>query len=110
MRLDPGLDGPPGVAGGPFSRPERAYASRILREGVRSLLEQQPDIRIVGEAGDGRATVRLAKELRPHVVVIDMGMSGLNGIEATRQIREVLPGTRVLALVAILLSQRVTGA
>jgi DNA-binding NarL/FixJ family response regulator len=85
VRLDPGLDSPPAVAGGPFSRPERAYASQILREGVRSLLEQQPDIRTVGEAGDGGATVRLGKDLRPLVVVMDMGMSGPNGIEATRQ-------------------------
>lgn len=71
---------------------------RILREGLRSLLEQQPDIRVVGEAGDGRAAVRLAKELSPDLVIMDIGMSGLNGVEATRQIREALPQTRVLAL------------
>ncbi len=71
---------------------------RILREGLRSLLEHPPDIRVVGEAGDGRTAVRLAKELSPDVVIMDIGMSGLNGVEATRQIRAALPQTRVLAL------------
>ena len=70
----------------------------ILRDGVHLLLESQGDMEVVGEAANGRSAVRLAKELSPDVVVMDVTMPDLNGIEATRQILAASPGTRVLAL------------
>jgi DNA-binding NarL/FixJ family response regulator len=71
---------------------------RILREGLRSLLEQQPDITVVGEASDGDAVVALARELRPDLVIMDVVMPGMDGIAATRQIRAECPATKVIAL------------
>ena len=70
----------------------------IIRECLRSLLEKEPDIEVVGEASDGRTAVRLARDLSPHVVVMDISMPDLNGVDATRQILSRAPGTRVLAL------------
>ncbi|MDQ7828480.1 MAG: response regulator transcription factor [Armatimonadota bacterium] len=70
----------------------------IVREGVRLLLEAQPDIEVVGEARDGEEAVELARRLRPDVVVLDVSMPGRNGVEATRAIRDALPGTHVLIL------------
>lgn len=69
----------------------------ILRVGVRALLEREGDLRVIGEAGDGRTAVQLARELQPDVVVMDIGMPELNGIEATRQISQEL-GCAVVAL------------
>jgi two-component system response regulator NreC len=71
---------------------------RMMREGIRSLLERHKDIDIVGEAADGRQAVRLAAELCPDVVVMDISMPLLNGIEATRQIRRDCPDVKVLIL------------
>lgn len=71
---------------------------RMLREGIRVLLERQQDIRVIGEASNGREAVRLAVRLRPDVVVMDVSMPMLNGIEATRQIRRDCPDVRVLVL------------
>ena len=59
---------------------------KIIRDGLRNLLEKEPNMEVVGEAGDGRTTVRLARKLRPEVVVMDISMPDLNGIEAARQI------------------------
>ena len=70
----------------------------VVRQALGGLIEKQEGLKVVGQAADGRAAVRLAKELVPDVVVMDVGMPGLNGIEATRQIRSAVPGTRVLAL------------
>ena len=70
----------------------------VLREGLREVLNAQSDIAVVGEASDGRKTVSLAEELRPDVIVMDVGMRGLNGIEATRRIRARYPEVRVLGL------------
>src|SRR6056297_1479778 len=71
---------------------------KITRDGLRALLERQSDMRVVGEAANGREAVRLAMDLAPDVVVMDISMPELNGIEATRQIRGVLPDTKVIAL------------
>ena len=73
---------------------------QIVREGFRSLLEHEDDIEVVGEAETGRQAVQLTRELRPAVVVMDIAMPLLNGLEATRQIRKNFPDTRVLILSA----------
>jgi DNA-binding NarL/FixJ family response regulator len=70
----------------------------VVRKGLRFLLERAPDMEIVGEASDGREAVRLAAELKPHVVVMDIGMPQLNGIEATAQIVKQNPQVSVIIL------------
>lgn len=70
----------------------------IVRKGLRSLLEQQPGIEVLAEAVDGREAVRAAETLKPDVLVMDFSMPGLNGLEATRQIKQRVPDTRVLIL------------
>ena len=72
----------------------------IVREGFRGLLKGEHDIEIVGEAETGRQAVQLAKKLRPAVVVMDIAMPQLNGLEAARQIMEALPATRIIILSA----------
>ncbi len=71
---------------------------QMVREGLRSLLEKEDDIEIVGEAEEGRQAVHLARKLLPDVVVMDITMPNLNGVEATRQIVNEYPETRVVAL------------
>ncbi len=71
---------------------------QVLREGLRSLLEQQPEMEVVGEAGDGMMALRLVRELRPDVVIMDVNMEGMDGIDATRMINREQPDTKVLAL------------
>ena len=71
---------------------------KIMLAGLRSLLEKQTDFEVVGEADNGRKAVQMAQEKTPDVVVMDVSMPDLNGIEATMQIVESLPGTRVIAL------------
>ncbi|MDP2919199.1 MAG: response regulator transcription factor [Dehalococcoidia bacterium] len=70
----------------------------IVRAGIRSLLESQPDIEVVGEAGRGDEGYTRALELKPDLVLMDISMPGMNGIEATRRIKKELPDTNVLAL------------
>ncbi|GBE34547.1 oxygen regulatory protein NreC [bacterium BMS3Bbin06] len=70
----------------------------IFREGLRCLIEKQPDIEVVGEAADGRKAIHVAKELRPDLVIMDVKMPVMNGIEATRQIVDKFSGVKVLAL------------
>src|SRR4051812_26157202 len=71
---------------------------RILRDGLRMLLEAQNDIRVVGEAEDGRQAVGGILSGKPDIVLMDITMPELNGIEATRQIQEELPATKVIIL------------
>jgi len=71
---------------------------KIVRSGLSSLMQKEADIEVVAEADNGREAVRLALELAPEVVVMDVAMPELNGIEATRQIIDALPGTKVIAL------------
>ncbi len=71
---------------------------KIMLAGLRSLLEKQTDFEVVGEADNGRKAVQMAQEKKPDVVVMDVSMPDLNGIEATKQIIESLPETRVIAL------------
>lgn len=71
---------------------------RMVREGLRAILEKDGSFSIVGEASSGREAIQLAQELLPNVIVMDIAMSDMNGIEATRQIRTLLPDTRVVAL------------
>src|SRR5215475_4280226 len=69
----------------------------LFRQGLRSLLENE-GFRVAGEAGDGRTAVKLAKQLRPDAAIIDVSMPGLNGIEATKQIRHDSPEVKVIVL------------
>lgn len=71
---------------------------RIIREGLRSLLQRQPDMEVVEEAQDGITAVRLTEKLHPDIVIMDIGMPDLNGIEATRQILARLKDVKVIAL------------
>jgi len=70
----------------------------IVRQGLRAMLEAQRDCVVVGEAADGRQAVAMTKELNPDIVILDIGMPSLNGLEATRQILKIRPQTKVLIL------------
>ena len=72
----------------------------LLREGTRELLEREEDMQVVAEAGDGEEAVRLTQSQRPDVVLMDIAMPRLNGIEATKQIKVLYPATAVLILTA----------
>jgi two-component system response regulator NreC len=71
---------------------------KILRNGLSALLRNQSDLELVGEAENGQRAVELAKELRPDVVIMDIAMPGLNGVEAARRIVAEAPGVKVIAL------------
>jgi DNA-binding NarL/FixJ family response regulator len=71
---------------------------RIIREGLRALLEKEPGVEVIAEAADGRTTVKLCRELLPDVVIMDITMPDLNGIEATHQILFEMPDIKVIAL------------
>ncbi len=71
---------------------------QIIREGLRTMLEKEPDIEVLGEAEDGRMIQRLAMDLSPDVIIMDVAMPDLNGIEATRQIVATRPGVKIIAL------------
>lgn len=70
----------------------------VLRAGLRALLGAQPDLEVVGEASDGAAAIRLTQALHPDVVVMDIGMPGVSGIDATARIKHDLPTAKVLIL------------
>ena len=93
---------------GTGSIPQRTHVSLVrvllvddqtlVRQGVRSLLEANPQMRVIGEAGDGQEAVALARALKPDVIIMDINMPKMNGIEATRRIKQELPATQVIAL------------
>ena len=70
----------------------------VMRNGLRLLLERQPHFEVVGEAADGRETVEICERLKPDVVVLDIAMPNLNGIEAARQVSAKLPQTEIVIL------------
>ena len=71
---------------------------KIIRDGLKLLVNEQPDMHVVGEAGNGREVLEKARELKPNVVVMDLSMPELNGLEAARQILKTVPDVRVLIL------------
>ena len=70
----------------------------IVRQGLAKLLEAEPNIKVVGEAQDGREAVNKVQKLNPDIVIMDIAMPLLNGIEATRQIKKILPQTKIIIL------------
>ena len=70
----------------------------LVRQGIRAFLELQPDLTVVGEAGSGEAAVRMAAELAPDVVLMDLVMPGIGGVEATRQVKQASPHSQVVVL------------
>ena len=70
----------------------------VVRRGVRALLEAEPDMRVVGEVGDGLETLRAVEKLQPHILILDLMMPGIGGLEVTRQIAQRSPPTRVVIL------------
>ncbi|AKG54030.1 DNA-binding response regulator [Dehalogenimonas sp. WBC-2] len=72
----------------------------IVREGTREMVQRQPDMQVVAEASDGVEAVELAKVYKPDVIVMDISMPNMNGIEATKQIKKILPTTAILVLTA----------
>ena len=70
----------------------------IVREGLKSLINKQSDMKVIGEAEDGQMAIQLAKKLTPDIVIMDVSMPNLNGIEATREILAYKPGTKIVIL------------
>jgi DNA-binding NarL/FixJ family response regulator len=68
----------------------------VVRQGVRRFLETQPSIEICGEAANGKEAVDKALSLKPDIVILDLSMPVMNGVEATRQIRQLLPSTKII--------------
>ncbi len=72
----------------------------VVRESIRQSLERVPDFKVVGEANDGEDAVRMAKQFKPDVIIMDISMPKLSGIEATKQIKAFLPSAKILVLTA----------
>jgi DNA-binding NarL/FixJ family response regulator len=70
----------------------------LMRSGIRALLEKSEDLRVVGEAGDGHDALRLMKEVNPHVVLMDISIPGLNGLEVAAKARKECPGVKIVFL------------
>lgn len=83
---------------------------RILREGLRAILDEQPDFAVVGEAPDGGEAIRRIQELEPDAVVLDLSMPRMNGLEALREMKRLVPKTRVVVLTAHKEDEYVFGA
>ncbi len=71
---------------------------KIVREGLASLLNDQPDIEVIGQAGNGREAISMADRFHPDVIIMDVSMPVMNGDEAARQIKMLIPNTRIVAL------------
>jgi two-component system response regulator NreC len=71
---------------------------QVVRQGLRALLEAEPDLAVVGEASQGQETMQLVEHLRPDLLVLDLMMPGLSGLEVTRQVSQRLPDTRIIIL------------
>jgi two-component system, NarL family, response regulator LiaR len=83
---------------------------KVIRQGLRMVLELDPDLEVVGEASNGEEALRMARRLEPDVVLMDLLMPVMGGIEATGEIRRELPDTEVVALTSVLEDASVTGA
>lgn len=83
---------------------------RILREGLRAIFDAEPGFAVVGEAGDGGEAIRRAQELQPDLIVLDLSMPRMNGLDALKDLKRVAPGARVLILTAQLGEEYVFGA
>lgn len=82
----------------------------VLRDGLRSVLEAQPDIAVIGEAANGQEAVRLVTELKPDVAILDIMMPELNGLEAARQIQQQQPSVQIIMLSMHMADDHVLGA
>ena len=71
---------------------------KIVRNGLRSLIEKKQTLKVIGEASDGREAIKFCEKFKPNVVIMDIAMSGLNGIQATKQITDIDPNIKVIAL------------
>tara|TARA_R110001606_G_scaffold397965_1_gene575884 strand:- start:772 stop:1425 length:654 start_codon:yes stop_codon:yes gene_type:complete len=71
---------------------------KLLRDGLRTIIEKRSNMHIIGEASDGREAIKIASKLQPHVIVIDVAMPGLNGIEAAKQIHKAQPDIKIIGL------------
>jgi PAS domain S-box-containing protein len=108
MAKDPMMDDPvpAGIDGGPAESPVRGPFIRVLladdhtlfRDGMARLLSKEPNIEVVGQAADGRAAVELARKLTPHVILMDVSMPEIDGVEATRIIHQQAPHIRIIGL------------
>jgi two-component system, NarL family, response regulator LiaR len=83
---------------------------QVVRQGIKMVLDLDPALEVVGEASNGEEALRLARRLKPDVVLMDLVMPGMDGVEATSEIRRELPDTEVVALTSVLEDASVTGA
>src|SRR5262249_39323331 len=99
LLAEEGRRGPGGhPRGGPMVRLVVVDDHEVFRIGLRTVLEYEPDLRVVGEAGDATAGVQAAVALRPDLVLMDVRLGGIDGVTACREIRSQLPEVRVLML------------